>query len=52
MDEVLRLSHRITVLRNGRVVETLDRADATPELLLARMAPEIVAEGAPERPHG
>jgi ABC-type sugar transport system ATPase subunit len=52
MDEVLRLSHRITVLRNGRVVETLDRADATPELLLARMAPEIVAERAPERPHG
>jgi hypothetical protein len=29
-------------------VETLDRADATPELLLARMAPEIVAE----RAHG
>ena len=46
MDEVMRLSHRITILRSGKVVETLDRADATPELLLARMAPEIVAERA------
>jgi ribose transport system ATP-binding protein len=42
MDEVLRLSDRITILRSGRVVETFDRVDATPELLLARMAPEIV----------
>ena len=48
MDEVMRLSHRITVLRSGKVVETIDRADATPELLLQRMAPEIVAE----RQHG
>jgi ribose transport system ATP-binding protein len=48
MDEVMRLSHRITILRGGKVVETLDRADATPELLLARMAPEILAE----RAHG
>jgi ribose transport system ATP-binding protein len=46
MDEVMRLSHRITILRGGKVVETLDRADATPELLLARMAPEILAERA------
>lgn len=44
MDEVLRLSHRITILRSGKVVETIDRADATPDLLLARMAPEIVEE--------
>jgi ribose transport system ATP-binding protein len=48
MDEVMRLSRRITILRSGRVVETIDRADATPELLLQRMAPEIVAE----RRHG
>ncbi len=48
MDEVLRLSHRITILRGGRVVETLDRAQATPEMLLARMAPEILGE----RRHG
>ncbi len=46
MDEVMRLSSRITVLRSGKVVETLDRADATPERLLSRMAPEIVAERA------
>ena len=48
MDEVMRLSHRITILRSGKVVETLDRAAATPEMLLARMAPEILAE----RAHG
>jgi ribose transport system ATP-binding protein len=48
MDEVMRLSQRITILRSGRVVETMDRAAATPELLLERMAPEIVAE----RRHG
>jgi ribose transport system ATP-binding protein len=48
MDEVMRLSQRITILRSGRVVETIDRADANPELLLQRMAPEIVAE----RRHG
>ena len=49
MDEVMRLSHRITVLRGGRVVETLDRENATAEGLLARMAPEILAE---RRHHG
>jgi ribose transport system ATP-binding protein len=48
MDEVMRLSQRITILRSGRVVETIDRAEATPELLLQRMAPEIIAE----RRHG
>lgn len=48
MDEVMRLSHRITILRGGRVVETLDRADASAERLLASMAPEIVEE----RRHG
>jgi ribose transport system ATP-binding protein len=44
MDEVLRLSHRVTILRSGRVVETLDRADASAERLLVSMAPEIVEE--------
>ena len=48
MDEVLRLSQRITILRGGRVVETLERADASPERLLEKMAPEIVLE----RQHG
>jgi ribose transport system ATP-binding protein len=48
MDEVLRLSHRITILRSGRVVETLDRDTASAERLLAKMAPEIVEE----RHHG
>ena len=41
----MRLSQRITILRGGRVVETLDRGDASPERLLESMAPEI-ARGA------
>lgn len=48
MDEVLRLSDRITILRSGKVVETLDRADVSPERLLEKMAPEILQE----RRHG
>ena len=40
MDEVMRLSQRISVLRSGRLVATLDTADTTPEALLALMAPE------------
>lgn len=48
MDEVLRLSDRITILRSGKVVETLDRADVSPERLLEKMAPEILEE----RRHG
>jgi len=48
MDEVMRLSSRITILRGGRIVETVDRADASPEVLLTMMAPEIVGE----RRHG
>ncbi len=40
MDEVMRLSHRITVLRGGRVVATLDRDETDPADLLRRMAPE------------
>jgi ribose transport system ATP-binding protein len=42
MDEVLRLSDAVTVLRNGRVVETLGRAEVTSERLLRLMAPEAV----------
>ena len=44
MDEVMRLAHRVTVLRNGRVVETLDRAAATSDELLRLMAPAAAAE--------
>jgi len=32
--EVLRLAHRIVVLRDGRVVGTLDAADATQEAIV------------------
>jgi simple sugar transport system ATP-binding protein len=31
LDEIMSLSDRIAVLRDGRVVGTLDRAEATPE---------------------
>ncbi len=44
MDEVMRLAHRVTVLRSGRVVETLDRGAAAPDRLLRLMAPAAAAE--------
>ena len=40
LEEVRRLSDRVTVLRSGRVVETLERDDVTAERLLKLMAPE------------
>lgn len=40
LEEVRRLSDQVTVLRSGRVVETLDRADITANRLLKLMAPE------------
>lgn len=40
MDEVARLSDRISVLRSGRVVATFARDEASTEQLLAAMAPE------------
>jgi ABC-type sugar transport system ATPase subunit len=39
MDEVLRLSDRISILRSGKLVRTLNRGDATADDLLALMAP-------------
>jgi len=39
MDEVMRLSSRISVLRSGQLVRTVPRAEATPDLLLSLMAP-------------
>ena len=44
MDEVLSLSDRVTVLRSGRVVRTLERADLRPDELLALMAPDTARE--------
>ena len=40
LEEVRRLSVGVTVLRSGRVVETLERDDITAERLLKLMAPE------------
>lgn len=40
LEEVRRLSNRVTVLRSGRIVETLERDDITAERLLKLMAPE------------
>ncbi len=43
MDEVTRLADRVSVLRSGRLVATLDRAEADPDRLLALMAPQTAA---------
>ena len=37
--DVLRLSDRISILRSGKLVRTLNRGDATADDLLALMAP-------------
>lgn len=47
MDEVMRLAHRVTILRNGRVVATADRSSLSSEQMLRLMAP-----GAEEIVHG
>lgn len=44
MDEVMRLAHRVTILRNGRVVDTLDRSSISSEKMLRLMAPELAEE--------
>ena len=44
MDEVTRLADAVTVLRSGRVVETLQRDAIEPERLLRLMAPAAAAE--------
>ena len=40
LDEVRRISDRVTVLRSGRVVETLQRSEVTSERLLRLMIPD------------
>jgi ribose transport system ATP-binding protein len=44
MDEVLRLADRVTILRNGRVVDTLERSSLSPEQMLRLMAPAAAEE--------
>jgi ribose transport system ATP-binding protein len=44
--EVRRLSNRVTVLRSGHVVETLERDDITTSRLLKLMAPEAASHAA------
>jgi ABC-type sugar transport system ATPase subunit len=44
MDEVMRLSNRISVLRSGRLVATLDRDATSPDELLRLMAPDTARE--------
>ena len=44
MDEVQRLADRITVLRNGQVVDTLDRASVSLTEMLRLMAPAAAEE--------
>jgi ribose transport system ATP-binding protein len=44
MDEVMRLAHRVSVLRSGRLVETLPLGGTSPEALLRLTAPESARE--------
>jgi ribose transport system ATP-binding protein len=44
MDEVLRLAHRVTILRNGRAVDTLDCSSLSTEQMLSLMAPAAAGE--------
>jgi ribose transport system ATP-binding protein len=44
MDEVLRLADRVTILRNGRVVDTLERSSLSPAQMLRLMAPAAAEE--------
>ena len=44
MDEVMRLAHRVSVLRSGRLVETLPLGGISPDALLRLMAPETARE--------
>lgn len=39
MEEVVRLSDKVTILRNGRLVDTLDRDRIDPDHMLSLMAP-------------
>jgi ABC-type sugar transport system ATPase subunit len=45
MDEVMRLSDHISVLRGGSLVRTFERGDARPDELLRLMAPEKILGG-------
>lgn len=44
MDEVMSLSDRVTILRSGQVVRTIEKADLVPKQLLSLMAPETARE--------
>jgi ABC-type sugar transport system ATPase subunit/ribose/xylose/arabinose/galactoside ABC-type transport system permease subunit len=48
LTEILTLCHRVYVFREGRVVKTIDRRDATEELVLA--AATLTGAGGAERP--
>jgi ribose transport system ATP-binding protein len=52
MDEVMRLSDHISVLRSGRLIRTLARGEAGPDELLALMAPEKLHASASAGAHG
>lgn len=49
MEEIFRLSDRVTVIRDGKLVETLDTADATRNRLITLMVGRELAAGYPSR---
>lgn len=46
MDEITRLGARVTVLRDGRTVATLERSEAVPETIVALMSRQRSRQGA------
>ncbi len=50
MDELLEIADRITVMRSGSTIATVDRADATIEQLVTLMTGNAVAEASATRP--
>jgi ribose transport system ATP-binding protein len=44
MEEVMRLAHRVSVLRSGRLVDTLPLGGTSADALLRLMAPETARE--------
>ena len=49
LPELLALSHRILVMRDGRLITELSRADANEETLMRHMAGVVASAGVPSR---
>ncbi|RPI99185.1 MAG: sugar ABC transporter ATP-binding protein, partial [Chloroflexi bacterium] len=50
LEELQRISDRITVMRDGRTINTVNTADATIDQIISMMVGRTIYEGAPEVP--